>query len=333
MKRRYLLKLSFIFNRKKMYERIFVPLESSLNIFTKYLVTKWDKPLKSFYISNNVINKIELYCLLIIDNFPTFVEQKKAINFFFEEFILLLNPEMKDRLKYYQQICFDYMYKINSQPKEEEEEEEVSFPKKIKNFKTKNSLFLLMVLIHIKIRYGDYNPVILFNISKRLDCSKEIFMSYVDCLHENLSKKEIIDNFLLLKTNLSHDLEFNSNYYVSYYFYKLQKRNHSFLFKSGLNIIPHLKLHLIRENDKENIFYLIDAIISKKVYFLDFLKEDYRSITEDALKSAIKLLKSISKICFNKCKEKEKNINNKRYEFTSINPNDIIFIKSLDKIY
>ena len=268
--------------------------------------------------------------------FQLLSNKKKLLIFFFEEFILLLNPEMKDRLKYYQQICFDYMYKINSQPKEEEEEEEVSSPsKKYKPKIIKNSLFLLMVLIHIKIRYGDYNPVILFNISKRLDCSKEIFMSYVDCLHENLPKKEIIDNFLLLKTNLSHDLEFNSNYYVSYYFYKLQKRNHSFLFKSGLNIIPHLKLHLIRENDKENIFYLIDAIISKKVYFLDFLKEDYRSITEDALKSAIKLLKSISKICFNKCKEKEKNVNNKRYEFTSIykDENKINVFKNLCKLF
>ena len=140
----------------------------------------------------------------------------------------------------------------------------------------------------------------------------------------------------MTKAYLDQDLEYKSKEYISYYFYKLKKKNHSFILNSRLNIIPQLKLYLIPENDKESIFHLIEAIISKKVYFLDFLKEDYGSITEDVLKSAIHVLKYKSKICFIKFKEKEKNDSNKNYKFISIilndiNPNDNIFIKCLEK--
>ena len=119
---RNFVKLSFIISKNSVYRRIFSSLEWFFHSATIFLVTKWDKPFKNFYITNKIINNIEFYCILIIDNFPTFIEQKKAIEFFFDEFILLLDPEMKDRLKYYKQICFDYMHAINSQQKEEEVE-------------------------------------------------------------------------------------------------------------------------------------------------------------------------------------------------------------------
>jgi len=308
-KKNNLLKLSFILNKDYIYEKKLSSLESFSHSVVKCLVTKWDKPLKSFYITNNVINNIEYYCILIIDNLQIFVEQKNAISFFFEEFILLLNPEIKDKLKYYKKICYEYMNKINSLIKEKEE-------KKNKKKRSGNYFFLMMVFIHIKIKYGDYNPVILFNISKHFDCCKEIFMSYVDCLHENLTKKEIIDHFLLSKAYSHQDLDLNKNY-ASYNFYKLRQLNHSFIFNSGLNIIPQIKLHLIPENKKEYINSIIEDIISKKVSFLDFLVEDYRTITEAQLKSALYILKSISKKCYIKYKEKYDDSN---YKFISIYP-------------
>ena len=120
-KKNNLLKLSFILNKDYIYEKKLSSLESFSHSVVKCLVTKWDKPLKSFYITNNVINNIEYYCILIIDNLQIFVEQKSAISFFFEEFILLLNPEIKDKLKYYKKICYEYMNKINSLIKEKEE--------------------------------------------------------------------------------------------------------------------------------------------------------------------------------------------------------------------
>ena len=259
------------------------------------------------------MNNIEYYCILIIDNLPSFAEQKNAIIFFFEEFILLLNPEMKDRLDYYKNICFDYMYTINSLPKEKEKISK----KKPKIFT--NYFFLMMVFIHIKIKYGDYNPVMLFNISKHFDCPKEIFMSYIGCLHENLTKKEIIDHFLLSKAYSNQNLNFNKNY-ICYNFYKLKQKNHSFIFNSGLNIIPQLKLHLIPEKDKQYINSIIEIIISQNIHFLEFLIEDYRIITSNQLKSVIYLLKSISKKCFIKYKEK---CDDSKYKFISINKNII----------
>ena len=137
---------------------------------------------------------------------------------------------MEDRLEYYKKICYDYMYSIKSVSKEKEEEEEKDV-KKQRN--AKNNFFLMMVFIHIKIKYGDYNPVMLFNISKNFDCPKEIFMSYVDCLHENLTKKEIIEHFMLSKAYSNQDLDFNKKY-ISYNFYKLKQINHSFILNSGL---------------------------------------------------------------------------------------------------
>jgi hypothetical protein len=98
---------------------------------------------------------------------------------------------MKYKLHYYKNICFDYMYTINSlsQEKENEKEKEKISKKKPKRFT--NYFFLMMVFIHIKIKYGDYNPIMLFNISKHFNCPKEIFMTYIGCLHENLTKKDI----------------------------------------------------------------------------------------------------------------------------------------------
>ena len=259
------------------------PLESFAHSTIKYLVTNWDKPFKSSYIINNIINNIEFSCILIINNLSSFIERKKAITFFFEEFILLLNPEMKDRLKYCKKICYEYLFEINS--KGEEEKITDNKEKKLKNY-----FFLMMVFIHIKIKYGDYNPIMLYNISKHFDCSKEIFISYVDCLHENLTKKEIIEHFLLSKSYSNQYLDFDKKY-ISANFYKLKKINHSFILNSGLNILPQIKLHFIPENKKEYIDLLIDHIVSKKIYFLNFLTEDYSEITEDTLKSVINLLK------------------------------------------
>ena len=312
-KKNNLLKLSFILNRDLFYTKKLLPLESFSHSVAKFLVKNWDKPFKNFYITNNVINNIEYYCILIIDNLPSFAEQKNAIIFFFEEFILLLNPEMKDRLDYYKNICFDYMYRINSLSKENEKEK-IS-KKKQKRFT--NYFFLMMVLIHIKIKFGDYNPAILFNISKHFDCPKKIFLKYVGCLHENLTKKEIIDHFLLSKTYSNQDLNFNKNY-ISYNFYRLKQINHSFILNSGLNIIPQLKLHLIPEHNEQYINSIIEIIVSQNIHFLEFLVEDYRVITIDQLKTIIHFLKSISKKCFIKYKEK---FNDNKYKFISINKN------------
>ena len=325
IKKNNLLKLSFIFNRNLLYKKKLSSLEVFSISVTNYLVTKWDKPLKSCYITNNVINNIEFYCILIIDNLSTFVEQKNAITFFLEEFILLLNPEMKDRLEYYKKICYDYMYAIKSVSKEKENEEK--YVKKQR--KAKNIFFLMMVFIHIKIKYGDYNPVMLFNISKNFDCPKEIFMSYVDCLHENLTKKEIIEHFMLSKAYSNQDLDFNKKY-ISYNFYKLKQINHSFILNSGLTDIPLLKLHLIPENNKRCINRFIEEIISGKICFLDFLVEDYRTITEAQLRSAIHLLKSISKKCYIKYKKENDDY---KYQFFSIYPKDYFLLDKNTKHY
>ena len=371
LKQNNILKLSLTLKRDLFYKKKILPLESFSYSVTKYLVEKWDKPLKSFYITNNVLNNIEYYCILIIDNLQTFAEQKNAITFFFEEFILLLNPEIKDMVFYYKNICFDYMYTINSleeetEEKENEKKEKEKEKEKEKISKYSNYFFLMMVLIHIKIKYGDYNPVRLFNISKYFNCPKKIFMSYVDCLHENLTKKEIIDHFLLSKSYLYHDLVLDKDYigsnlhelyqknkisrhfnsdnslyendkdieyfllsksfsnqdiiydknYICLNFYKLKQKNHSFIFNSGLNIIPYLKLHLIPENNEEYIDSIIDIIVSQNIHFLEFLTEDYRTITSNQLRTIIYLLKSISKRCFIKYEDV---YDDGKYEFISMN--------------
>jgi len=72
-------KLSFILDRSIVYRRMKWFFHST----TIYLVTKWDKTLKNFYITNNVINIIEIYCILLI-----YLYLKRIEIFYFNSYLI-----------------------------------------------------------------------------------------------------------------------------------------------------------------------------------------------------------------------------------------------------
>ena len=361
-------KLNFLFDHTtKSYK-------SNINYFSsvcmKYLLKNWDKPLDILKISNFLEKNITSCCLFLINSIRNREERIKVINFFFKDFLFLLNPELKKKYEFLKNICFDYINCfeeneseiIENQNNEKEEKENESInnfkdsndsndsyerKKKTKNIlkefnqkydldeygnykridyyynrshdkerkyyynliKLKNALLIrkkyrnvrkikekgiqdtkgkknfcfIMMLINIKIKYGNYNPNILFNICKKCNMFMYSFFNYIDISHENIKKKDIISQFFLTKEK-TEDLELNLKNCIFSNFSYFKTINHSFLtnfytdnkiknqfdeldFYEYYSLFYMIKLRNIPE--KSNIFIniIIDKIIKKKFFF------------------------------------------------------------------
>ena len=211
---------------------------------------------------------------------------------------------------------------------------EYSKKKSIKYF------YFIMMLVNIKIRYGDYNPYLLFNICEKFNIYFDVFFNYINISHENLKKKDIITNFFLTKNASEESFELQLKNFISTNISNSKPINHSFLIdfininKSKLDdcqlneyfsLIPLFKLNNIPENNIAFIDKIINDILEKKVYFLGFLIEDYKLLTDDKIEKIISLIKFISKYHYNQYKKLNENIYS--YEFFFINK----FLNEKDK--
>ena len=415
--------------RKKNYSKFcFLFNESSNNfkynisflitICIKNLLTNWDKPIDYLQIFNYLEKIILQCCQFLIISMKTRIHKIKVINFFFDDFLFLINPEMRKKLEFYKNICYDNIinceddnsyeeYEDNSDEnedvyKDEDENKDKNkdknknkdeyfysgFWKEIDNYAKDNKFYysknyylkrrryyydeislkksqerernrikiykmrankkyyfiqkdqkikeyfcFIMMLINIKIKYGDFNPELLFNICKEFNLFMDVFFNYIDISHENLKKKEIIQNFLLIKYSNEDSFDIKFKNYLSHNFSDLKQVNHSFIinFFTNINkkfdemkireynslIIPSFKLNNIPEKNNYFVNLLIEGIINKKIYFLNFLIEDYKIITDNEIEKIIRLIKFISKKCYDKLKKI--NLYTNKYNFFFIN--------------
>ena len=373
-------------------------LDYFIYICMKNLLNNWNKPINLKNIFSYIEKNIPLFWLYLISKVDNKVQIIKIFNFFFEDFLLLLNPEFKKSLEFYKNICYDYILNFgfeNNYDKEDVEEveeegeekvdqekgkqnnsiesyenndktfDEFGNYKEVKNYygyipkikiyykniikkkrglikkninkrvriEEKSSFLFIMMLINIKIKYGDYNPDLLFNICKKFNLFDYAFFDYINISHENLKKKDIIANFFLTKNSSDEPFELKLNKYISANVSNLKRINHSFLInfiiakntklidnyqlEEFFSVIPLFKLNNIQENNFILINKIIKNILKKKVFFLSFLIEDYKLINDDKIEKIILLIKFISKHCYNKFKKKNPNID--KYEFFFIN--------------
>ena len=160
-----------------------------------------------------------------------------------------------------------------------------------------NRFCFLMMLIYIKIKYGDYNPNILFNICNSYHSYfMDVFNLFIDSLKENGDKKELLKHFFLTKDNL-----FSIKNYISKNISSIKSMKNSFFFKylKKYRILGDIKttnLHFINIPENINLIYnkIIKGIYKEKIFYFDFLKEDYGVIQENNILNRIELLKSIS---------------------------------------
>ena len=185
-----------------------------------------------------------------------------------------------------------------------------------------------MMLVNIKIRYGDYNPDLLFNICEKFNMYMDVFFNYIDISHENLKKKDIIRNFFLTKNFSEESFDLKIRNYISTNLPNLKKIKHSFLINfikinkkkldefqlyKHASLIPLFKFNNIQENNTYFINKIIKNITKKNFYFLDFLMEDYKLLKDDKIEKIIHLIRFISKYSYTQFKES--NNYNDRFDF------------------
>ena len=259
-------------NLKKLHLIIFedenvflLKMKSFTSKYLKYFINNWDKPINCKNIINDIKNDIPLYCRYLTYCISTCSQSIKIYEFFINEFIFLLCPELKKNLEIYERI---YYTEINCLPDDDNNEETINKNKKTKDnddddeeiyyfnkskkeksyyFKEKykikeikrkkydqnevnhyNYFYFLMMIINIKIKYGNYNTELLYLISKQYGYMQKALLYYYDSLHENIDKKERMKHFFLTKKSSEKSLEDKLKRFIYDNLPNLKEINHSF---------------------------------------------------------------------------------------------------------
>ena len=296
-------KLCSVCWNKDSYNKFISRMRCLTSKYLKYLLFNWNQPLDDYSeIINEIKDDIPCYCQYFLKTIISKEYKVKTINFFFNDFIYLLNPELKSNYEYNRIFSFKYMSSIKNIDKEQN----WSIPKfqrKTFNQNSHNSFYFLMMLINIKIKYGDYNPNLLYYICNKYFSFNDAFFYFVDNLEENAHKNERVKHFFLhKKINNNSGMHLEIKNYISKNISTIKYMKYSLFIKFFVEmrenyfywIVPNLHIINISYNIEKIYNILIEDIINRKLYYYDFLSEDPKNLEENLIYSKIDLLKSLS---------------------------------------
>ena len=277
-----------------------------------FFLNDWDKPFVYDEFINIVEKNILFFCkLLIIDN-SLKEENYLKINFFFE-FLYELKPELKQNFSNYQTMILNYIDNNKN-------EEYLGFidQNTIWNF------YLMIILMYIKFKYGNYNPEILFIFLDYYKQYNKIFLLFIKCLKENSKEyRNIINHFFIgdfirNKKNINYlneKLKFNNEkkyktkriyflldnviFFFNNYLGDLNEINYSLVYNYIISIlteygkynkekeclIPYIMLN-IGKNEKI-INLILGKITSYEINLYDFIKVEYDIKNENKFRKFI----------------------------------------------
>ena len=291
-------KLCLVCLNEECYNKFLLRMKSFTIKYLNYLLLNWKESLCDYSeIINQIKDDIPCYCLYFLKAISSKENKLKAINFFFDEFIYLLNPELKNNYEYYRNISLNYISKIEY------------------DFCSNQNFYFLIIIIYIKIKYGDYNPNLLYYICNTSYNSIEgtysfenTFFYFIDSLQENVHKNERIKHFFLYtKLDILNEMHSEIKNYIFKNISTIQYMKYSlfikFCYESSIYYLYQIPtLHIINMPNNIEQFYniLIEGIIDRRIYYFDFLGEDPKNLEENLILSKIDLLKSISKNTYSK---------------------------------
>ena len=160
---------------------------SKLNILIrKYLISlilNWEEECEFHELSNLISTNLLPFCPLLINNKDTLEDNIYKINFFFDEFICAINPNLKDaNNKFYKKIFLDFSSTYDG-------ENNIDY----------NHIYLAMILIYIRIKLGKYNPqvLVMYNSCFKKYSYREILISFIKCYFKTEDKINIPYNFFM----------------------------------------------------------------------------------------------------------------------------------------
>ena len=111
---------------------------------------KWNEDYNFNELSLLIKENIIPFCKLFLDSKDTLEDRKNKINFFFDEFITVLNSEFRNsKYQQYKQLALNYM-DLN------QDSDDNYF------YHLDYKIYLSMMLIFIRLKFGKYNPSFLF---------------------------------------------------------------------------------------------------------------------------------------------------------------------------
>jgi hypothetical protein len=280
----------------------------------------WDKSYDFSEFINEVENDILIFSkLLIIDN-STKEENCLKINFFFE-LLYDLKPELKQKLSSYQIMTIKYINNMNNSD--------------YLGFTDENTImnyYLMIILIYIKFKFGNYNPEILFLFFEYYQQYNKIFLLFIKSIKENnKDNKKIVNHFFIgdfapnkknllylnqkFKINMRTYYKVKSQYFLfdniifffNNYLENLNEIKYSLVYDYIISIltefgkynkekeylIPYIMLN-IGQNEKI-INLILEKIINYEFNLFDFLKVEYDEKNENKFRKFIYLFIQTSK--------------------------------------
>ena len=211
---------------------IFENITNKFNILMKRylfkLIFKWEEECDFLELSNLIKENILPFCKLFIDIRDTLENRKNKILFFFDEFIKELIPDFHENCLTYKKLALEY---TNSYQYDD-------------NFyyNLDSKIYISIMLIFIRLKFGKYNPLILyFYISHYSRNYEEFFLSFLKAYYNNRNKSDILYHYFLCgpksflienKYNIpsfyseklfEFDIEFGKLYVLIYFLYALPK--------------------------------------------------------------------------------------------------------------
>ena len=264
-------------------------------VFTNlnYLLNNWDKPVNY----NKILNEIK-------DLIPTLLTYSRVEynKFFLKNFLYLLFPDLiKDKIK------------AKSFPTEFNTSIDIIIDEKNKKRRKKQKnmyyyLMLLAILINVKIKFGNYNPELLYNICEKYNYFIKVFVCYMNSLQENIEKKEKVKHFFLTKKSSKEPFELQLKNYIYFNLNNLKEMKNSILLdfikemieskdNKTIKMKSYISLINVPMNNNYILNYFIDNLVCNRIFIFDFLKEDHTQITDDHILNMANLLKYITQNC------------------------------------
>ena len=256
----------FIFHREITHFKV---------LMKKYLIQlvfKWEEECNFSELSEFINKNILLFSKIFIDIKDSLQNRKNKINFFFDEFIKGLNLGFKEELQKYKQLALDYTKNY---------QDDDNF-----YYELNSEIYISMMLIFIRLKFGKYNPQVLFTYITRYKKGDYVFLLFLNSYFKNDNKKDILYNFFLMDSNLLLQIPDN---YKGYF----QKSRDSFDYPENswqekILIFLLFSQSKLKEIEYSLIFDYIKLIISNnnleknnksKNYFIKFFKYIYSTFS------------------------------------------------------
>ena len=267
----------FIFHREITHFKV---------LMKKYLIQlvfKWEEECNFSELSEFINKNILLFSKIFIDIKDSLQNRKNKINFFFDEFIKGLNLEFKEELHKYKQLALDYTKNY---------QDDDNF-----YYELNSEIYISMMLIFIRLKFGKYNPQVLFTYITHYKKGDYVFLLFLNSYFKNDNKKDILYNFFLMDSNLLLQIPDN---YKGYF----QKSRDSFDYPENswqekILIFLLFSQSKLKEIEYSLIFDYIKLIISNnnleknnksKNYFIKFFKYTFLGINQKQNKEIFELM-------------------------------------------